>query len=183
MQLTRLQYNLTLRAAFVSLAMLLGTLLAAPALAVDGKEYPGSMCKEGIDGVHIPRPTGDIVFDLDGNARHMGAANSGFRYVICPLVRDAERKSGQLLYAAVSVYKPDSTGLFCNLISTPYFGGAGWFSTQWDYSPAGLRLLQFPPRTSADPWLSGSYNLTCILNPPVNGNKSGIAHYGLVEAE
>jgi hypothetical protein len=172
----------SLRATFVPLAMLLGIVLANPALAVDGKEYPGSMCKEGTDGPngHIPRPTGDIVYDFDGNALHIGAA--GFRYVSCPLVRDSERHTGTITYAAVNIYKPSSTAQYCQLVSTPYFGGAGWVTTKWDTSTAtGLHLLELPVQADTD--ISGSFNLWCVLNPPANGNKSGIAHYGIIEAD
>jgi hypothetical protein len=167
--------------AIISFTMLLGGLLAAPALAVDGKEYSGAMCKEGFEGPggHIREPTGDIWHDLEGNARHMGA--SGYRWVVCPLVRDAERRSGSITYVAVNVYKPDAQGVFCEIVSKPYFGGTGWTKGKWDYSPAGLRLLELP--VQADTYLSGSFFLRCLLNPSVNGNISGIAHYGIVETD
>src|SRR5262245_51118091 len=102
----------TMRSSKITLGALIVSLMlyTTAALAVDGKEYPGSMCKEGVDGYHIKRATGDIVFDFDGNAQHIGTA--GFRYVSCPLVRDAERLSGNITYAAVNVYKPSSTGQY-----------------------------------------------------------------------
>jgi hypothetical protein len=178
MQLNQMTSKRRLRVAVGALAMLLGALLS-PVLADDGKEYPGSMCKEGVDGVHQTRASGDVVFDLTGNALNISTTSS--RYVTCPLVRDAERHQGAILYAAVSVYKPSSESLICVLVSNPYFGEEGWFTSKIDTSPAGLRLLELP--VQADTKTSGSYNIWCALPKTVTNQKSGIAHYGIVEAE
>jgi hypothetical protein len=180
MKCNQLKGNLSLRAAFAPLAMLLGVMLAAPAFAEDGKEYPGSMCREGVDGFHQKRASGDVVFYLEGTALNISTTSS--RYITCPLVRDAEAPRGNITYAAVSVYKPSSTSVICQLQSNPYFGGAGWFTSKIDSSTAtGLRLIELPVR--ADNFTSGSFNLWCLAPKTVAGQKSGIYHYGIVEAE
>jgi hypothetical protein len=170
----RLNRHIGLRAAVTLFTMALGVMLANPALAVDGKEYPGTMCKEESNS------QGNIVFTAEGDALNI-STKDGAVLIICPLVRDAERSMGQITYAAVSVYKPSTKGVTCVLTSRPYFGGTGWFDIKADYSGPGLRLLEIPVR--ADTYISGSYNLYCWLPPAVAGQKSGIAHYGIVEAE
>jgi hypothetical protein len=179
MRLNQSKYHFSLRTAFVPLALLLGVMLTDTAGAADGKEYPGSMCKEGVDGFHVKRATGDIVFDAEGAAQNL--STTGFRYVSCPLTRDAERDVGNITYAAVSISKPSSTGVMCQLYSKPYFGGAGWVTTKWDFSSAGFRLLELPVR--ADTFTSGSFNLMCVLPQMVSGKKFGLYHYGIVEAD
>jgi len=175
MNLNQRSCHLKVRATFGALALLLGVMLADSALAEDGKEYPGSMCKEGTDGYHQIRASGDVVFDTTGNALNISTTSS--RYVTCPLVRDNE---GGITYAAVSIYKPSSASFMCTLMSNPYFGGQGWYTTKKNTAPAGLHLLEFD--VQADTFIPGSYNLWCLLPKTVAGKKSGIYHYGIVEA-
>jgi hypothetical protein len=166
-------------------AMVLGLLFGQPVLADDGKEYPGTMCKEAVDGYHIARASGDIVFDTNGNALNISTDST--RYVTCPLIRDSERPQGEISYVAVSYYKAGSAGLACSIVSNPYFGGTGWQFDKWDWSSGGttLRLMELP--SQADAYSSGSYYLFCILPPTTSSNgiinKTGIAHYGIVERE
>jgi hypothetical protein len=179
MTVKRHKNHLSLRIVFVPLALLLGVMFTNIALAEDGKEYPGSMCKEGVDGHHVKRATGDIVFTAEGAAQNL--SKTGFRYVSCPLVRDAERSTGNITYAAVTITKADSTGVMCQLYSKPYFGGAGWVTTKWDFSGAGLRLIELP--VQADAFTSGSFNLLCVLPQMASGKKFVLHHYGIVEDE
>jgi hypothetical protein len=186
MRLNQRTCRLTLRAAFVALAMLLGVMLADPVLADDGKAYPGSVCKESVDGFHQTRASGDIVFDFDGNA--LNISTSSTRYVSCPLVRDGELPQGVITYAAVSYYKASSVGLMCQVVSQEYFGGASKVGeAKWDFSAGGTdrRLMELPlPAASS---VSGGYSIWCVLPQTVtdpNGKveKTGIAHYGIVES-
>jgi hypothetical protein len=155
-------------------------MLANPVLADDGKEYPGSMCKEGVDGYHQKRASGDVVSYLDGTALNISTTSS--RYITCPLIRDGEHVPANIVYAAVNIYKPSAGAVMCSLHSNPYFGGAGWVSTKFDSSAAtGLRLIEIP--VQADNFTSGSFNLWCLAPKTVAGKKSGIYHYGIVEAE
>jgi hypothetical protein len=174
MKLNNFNRHISFRAALKSFIMALGVMLANPALAVDGKEYPGTMCKES-------NSQGNIVFAGDGDALNIRTDDVAV-LITCPLVRDAERSMGQITYAAVSVYKAVSDDVvICTLFSKPYFGGSGWFNTKSDSSRPGLRLLEIPVK--ADTYISGSYNLSCWLPRTVAEQKSGIAHYGIVEAE
>jgi uncharacterized protein involved in exopolysaccharide biosynthesis len=50
-------------------------------------------------------------------------------------------------------------------------------------STAMILIEQKEIPVRADTYISGSYNLYCWLPPAVAGQKSGIAHYGIVEAE
>jgi len=178
----KLNRHIGLRAALTPLAMALGFMLSNPALA-DGKEYPGTMCEESNLGHDnkLRKSEGNIVFTAEGEALNISTANFS-RLITCPVVRDAERHQGEILYAAVSVYKPSNKGVVCSLVSRPYFGGEGWVQHKEDLSNnAGLRLIEFP--VQADSFTSGSYNLFCWVPPAVAGQKSGIAHYGIVEAD
>jgi hypothetical protein len=178
-----LNRHISFRAALKSSTIALGVMLASPALAVDGKEYPGTMCEESntTHSGELRRAEGNIVFTAEGDALNISTENFA-RLITCPLVRDAERSTGQITYAAVSVYKAVSGDVVtCTLISKPYFGGAGWFESKSDSSGPGLRLLEIPVRADTD--ISGSYNLFCWLPRTVAKQKSGIAHYGIVEAE
>jgi hypothetical protein len=182
MKFNNFNRHISFRAALKPFTMALGVMLANPALAVDGKEYPGTICEESntTHSGELRRAEGNIVFTAEGEALNISTDNFA-RLITCPLVRDAERSMGQITYAAVSVYKPSSEGVICTLISKPYFGGSGWFESKADFSGPGLRLLEIPVRADTD--ISGSYNLFCWLPPAVAGQKSGIAHYGIVEAE
>ena len=185
MRLNHLKGNLRFLNACGAFAIVLGLLFGQPVWADDGKAYPGTMCKEAVDGYHILRASGDVVYDGDGNA--LSVSTGSTRYVTCPLIRDSERPQGQISYVAVSYYKAGSAGLACTIVSNPYFGGTGWSFTQWDFSPGNskLRLMELP--SQADTFTSGSYYLFCILPPTTSSNgkpdKTGIAHYGIVERE
>jgi hypothetical protein len=183
MKFNNLNRHISFRAALKSSTMALGVMLASPALAVDGKEYPGTMCEESnmTHSGELRRAEGNIVFSGEGDALNIRTDDVAV-LITCPLVRDAERSMGQITYAAVSVYKAVSgDAVICTLISKPYFGGSGWFDSKSDFSGPGLRLLEIPVK--ADTYISGSYNLNCWLPRTVAGQKSGIAHYGIVEAE
>jgi hypothetical protein len=186
MRLNQRTCHLTLRAAFVALAMLLGVMLAGPVLADDGKEYPGSMCKEGKLTLSQTQASGDIVFDFDGTALNISPTST--RFVSCPLVRDGEFHPGVITYAAVSYYKASSVGLMCQVVSQEYFGGASKVGeAKWDFSSGGTnrRLMELPlPAANS---VAGSYHIWCILPKTVANSdgtvkKTGIAHYGIVES-
>ena len=186
MRFNRSKYHLVSQTGYVSLALLLGVVLAHPALADDGKVYPGGMCKESIEGYHQKRASGDIVFDFDGNA--LNTSTSSTRYVSCPLIRDRHFPEGIVTHVAVSYYKATSTGLACQLVSKEYFDEKSKVGEpKWDFSAGGhdRRIFELPIPVESS--VSGGYNIWCILPPTVKKSdgtveKTGIVHYGIVEA-
>ncbi|MFH0342760.1 MAG: hypothetical protein ACHBNF_11650 [Chromatiales bacterium] len=164
----KLNRHIDLRVALTLFAMALGIMHCNPALGADGKEYPGTMCQPYIPSVGQKIAYTDMAINTGTNTA----------IVFCPLVRDAERRTGRITYAAVTVDKPTpGSGVTCSLFSRPYFGGAGWSTSASDDSTAtGLRLITLP--VQADTFVSGSFSIFCQIPP-----EGSIYHYGIVEAE
>ena len=176
MKLSQSKCTARVRPTLAALAMAIAALPTNAVLAYDHKEYPGSMCNEGVVASHITQASGDIVFDVSGDA--LNISTTWTRYVTCPLVRASEDLGGSLSNAVVLVYKPSYSVVGCMVSSTPFFGGAGKFESKGDTSSrGGLLPIVF------DGWSDTDFsivNLSCFLPPTRNGEKSGIAHYGLV---
>jgi hypothetical protein len=153
--------------AMILLAALAFSAVSLPALAADGKGYPGSFCEAGA-------PSGRSGFSLGGGG--IFNLTSGALLVSCPAVKDLSRlKDAQVRY----IDPNPSADVSCTLRTlrndqtqsgTQIVASTGFAST--------VRQLNFNGQSAVT---GGFYTLDCSLPPLSGSSPSGIVMYQINE--
>lgn len=165
--------NSALSAVVVSVLGLAATLNAPQALAVDGKNYPASMCVKWSG-------TGTTFLSWSSMGNN---SSSGWVYLDCPAVKDARNIYSGWVRATDRHYSSDiSCGLYSTYRRTSDSAVFYWSPGTKATTGSGNHVQHLSyGGASADPY--GHYYYSCSIPPTYGGNASQIHTYNVTENE
>jgi hypothetical protein len=142
------------------------TALGTPAVADDGKNYPGALCQP-------TAPTSKFHRDSAGRIVNPGPLGESY---ICPAVRDTEWSVQSANVVLADLHPLED--IVCTFHSRTRTGATVETSTK-ETDGTGTTIL------AMDPWIDtvdhGYFYFRCDVPPPYLGRQSGIISYEVVE--
>lgn len=145
--------------------------LSMPAIAADGKSYPGALCQ-------TESPTAQVVRDAAGRLFNPSSVSQS---VICPVVRDVGGAAGISSADTFVIDRNPDVDFSCTTFSRSELGNA--VASKADSAGAG-----FASATPSQLFVSsvasvagGYYYIRCSIPGVFGGIQSGIVTYGVNE--